>query len=364
MDEIEQLTQKLMGFRSTHNRPEEISACLNFCAQFFDGLPVVLKRFESEGVPSLVIQTRDGTELDALFVGHIDVADAPERFFETRMQGKRMYGRSVVDMKAFVATSMIVLRDLMRGGYRGSIGLALVTDEELGGQNGSRYLVEDIGYRAKVVLVPDDGDDISTVVRRSKHMFTFTFTARGRAAHGNRPWDGVNAIELLLQTLGHLRKKFPSYEQKPPSNWVNTLNLGVIKGGLASNEVPAEAMMELDIRIVPPTRKEDVLKVVNDALAPGVTCKLTMEGAPMDVSEKNPYLASYCKVIEEVTGTKVRFKDSGGGTDARYFAARGMTAIVHQGTGGDAQGEDEYVEIPSLRQLVEIQKAFIIKMFN
>ncbi len=362
MTELEKLAQAIVSFRSTHNNQVGMQACLDYCINFFEDLPVIVKKYESNGVVSVVISNADTLEFDVMLLGHIDVADGPEKLFDLHFTDGNIYGRGTSDMKAFVATSLIVLRDLIKNGYSGKIGLAIVTDEELGGGNGARYLVETIGYKPRVVLVPDDGDDISTIVTESKHMFSFLFTAHGKSAHGNRPWDGVNAIELLLKTLSNLRKTFPEYTAKPTSNWVNTLNLGIINGGLAGNEVPAEASMKIDIRIVPPTTKEEVLIAINNSVVEGVTFDLVMEGYPTAISKTNPYFIAYCDSIKKFIDSEIKYKQSGGGTDARYFSEQGIPVIVHQGTCGDAQGENEYANLQSMQQLIDIQKDFILSL--
>lgn len=362
MTELEKVAQEIVGFRSTHNNKEGMQACINYCINFFDALPVVVKKYESNGIISIVISNADTLEFDVMLLGHIDVADGPERLFNLHFSDGNIYGRGTSDMKAFVATSLIVLRDLIENNYKGKVGLMIVTDEELGGENGVKYLVETIGYKPKVVLVPDDGDDISTIVTDSKHIFSFVFSAVGRSAHGNRPWDGVNAIELLLKTLENLRQTFPEYKIKPVSNWVNTLNLGIINGGLAGNEVPSEARMKIDIRIVPPTTKTDVLKAVNDSVVEGVLFDLVMEGYPTTISKTDPYFISYCESIKKYVDGEIKYKQSGGGTDARYFSEQGIPVIVHQGTCGDAQGEHEYASLKSMKQLIDIQKDFILSL--
>ncbi|KND51987.1 MAG: acetylornithine deacetylase [Parcubacteria bacterium C7867-001] len=362
MNDIEQLTRDLVGFRSSHERPEELKKCLEYCVRFFDGLPLTVSRFESNSIESVLIHTGAADNLDVLLVGHIDIADGHDRLFTLEKKDGKLIGRGVVDMKAFIATSMAVLRDMVQEGSPLALGLLVVTDEELGGKDGSRFVVEEKEIRAKVVLVPDDGDDIRRVVEQTKNAFAVKFTARGKSAHGNRPWDGVNAIELLLATLENLRATFPSYPSPPETNWVNTLNLGKIEGGIASNEVPADASMTLDIRIVPPTTREEVFKALDASLVDGISYEVLVEATPTTLNKEDSLVRSYLLNIERVTGEKPLFKQSGGGTDARYFAARNMTVIVHQGTGGDAQGEGEYVELDSLTQLVDIQKGFIREM--
>jgi len=357
------LAQKLIQFESTHERPDEIQACLDFCKSYFEGLPVFIKEYISEGIPSMVIHTKDTLDVDVLLLGHIDTIPGPKNLFEGKIQEGRLYGRGSLDMKAFVATSLQVVKELLVLGYKGNIAVAIVSDEELGGKNGANYLVNTIGYTAKVVLIPDDGERIENIVTETKHILHLDFFSKGKEAHGCQPWFGENAILALLSTYKNLEKHFQDCIEAEDEQWVNTINLGTIEGGVATNEVPAEAKMSVDIRFTKDTTKEEMLECIKNACAKNVEFSIRMEGFPTILKENNSLLLSYAKSVETEIGKKIQCIKSGGGTDGRYFAERGMKVIVHQGGGGNCQAEDEYVEVDELIQLVNIQKRFIQENF-
>lgn len=357
---LENLAQKLAQFETTHEKMSEIKKCLDFCVAYLKGLPITVKHYEKDGVPSVVIQTKDTRTVDVLLLGHIDTVPGKPELFEGRVKDGRLYGRGTLDMKAFVATSLVVLRELLEGGYKGNLALAIVADEELGGMYGAKYLVEEVGYKADTVLVPDDGEGIERLVQASKHILQLQFTARGKESHAARPWNGDNAILKLFRTYERLEQRVGSYSTPPKDMWVNTVNLGKVSGGVASNEVPETATMSVDLRFTPDTtNREEVLHWINDSREPGVEYEITMEGFPTTVDVNDPIVESYISSIEKTIKKPVVLARHGGGTDGRYFAAQGMRTIVHQGTGGDCQSDTEHVELASLRQLVEIQKDFL-----
>lgn len=360
---VQELAQRLVQFRSTHQNPEQLQQCLDFCVSFFDGLPVVVKRYEHDGVRSIVIQTRDTADVDVLLLGHIDTISGPDALFEGRIEDGKLYGRGTLDMKAFVATSMVALKQLVDEGYKGNIALAIVTDEEMGGVHGARHLVEDIGYRAKVILVPDDGEHINRIVAESKRILHVRFVSEGVEAHAARPWMGRNAILQLLRTYDVLAHYFTHYTEPPQDVWVNTINLGTISGGSATNEIPGHAEMTVDLRLTPDVARETVLQWIKQSLQEGVRYKIVMEGDPTVIQKNDPMVQQYVDVVQSVTGQPGEFIKNGGGTDGRYFSHAGMTVIVHQGTGGFCQSDQEHVDVQSLDQLVKIHTQFIRSAF-
>jgi len=361
MEEYLEIAKRIIELRTTKNHPILMQEGLKVCKDYFSGLPVFFKDYEHEGVKSLLILNVDTLSPEVLMLGHIDVADGDDELFKFKIEGDRLYGRGTSDMKAFVASNLYVMKQLLVDGYKGSIGCLIVTDEEDGGFNGTRYMVDEIGLRPKIVLVPDDGDNINTIVTASKYILSIKFNAKGISAHGNRPWDGINALDLLLETYQNLKKNFSIYEngRKPEDNWINTINLGVMKGGYAANEVPAIATMNIDIRLVPSTTKEEMIDLIIKSLVTNVDFEIVAEAKPTIVDTNDKNFLRYCSLIKEKTNNEVLYKRSGGGTDARYFSNSGTTIIIHQGDCGDAQGENEYVNLKSIKQLTDIQMEFI-----
>ena len=357
------LAQRLVQFESTHEKPDEISRCLDFCAEQFAGLPVLIERYQFEGHPMIVISNVPGREFDVLLLGHVDTVPGKPELFEGNIRDGKLIGRGTLDMKAFVATSITLLQELIRENFSGSVALAIVSDEEIGGTFGAKQLVEELGYRAKVVLVPDDGENIQKINNATKHILQLRFKATGKESHAARPWNGINALDLLIKTYESLRLRFPAFDTVPENDWVSTMNLGQLSGGTATNEVAGTAEMMIDIRFVAPLTREQVLDDITRALAPNTVYEIIMEGYPTNLDPAHPYFRSYAKAITTVTESPAEERRSGGGTDGRYFAARGIPTIVHQGTGGFCQTDEEHVVLETLPQLVAIQKRFILENF-
>ncbi len=362
--DMQTLAQKLVQFESTHERPDQIDRCLDFCVEQFTGLSVSIERYRFEEHPMTVISNVPGREFDVLILGHIDTVPGKPELFEGNIRDGKLIGRGTLDMKAFVATSITLLQELIREKFSGSVALAIVSDEELGGTFGAKRLVNELGYRAKVILVPDDGESIQKINNATKHILQLRFKANGKESHAARPWNGINAIDLLLETYQKLRTRFPAFTSIPTDDWVSTLSLGRISGGTATNEVAGTAEMHIDIRFVAPLTRTAVVHEIEASLVPGVTYEIVMEGYPTNLDRTHPYFQSYAQAIETVTRKPAEERRSGGGTDGRYFAEKGMPVIVHQGTGGLCQTDEEHIVLDTLPELVAIQKRFVIENFG
>ena len=70
-----------------------------------------------------------------------------------------------------------------------------------------------------------------------------------------------------------------------------------------------------------------------------------------------PEIAAYRKIAEETVGRPLKISQMCGGTDARMFADRSVI-VMHSVNGENAHGDGEYVEIESVKKLLEIEKKF------
>ena len=74
----------------------------------------------------------------------------------------------------------------------------------------------------------------------------------------------------------------------------------------------------------------------------GVSYEIVSASTPVVMSEDNPQILAYKRLAEQVTGRKIVFEQIGGATDARLFAEKGATVIMHSGTGEGMHADGEY----------------------
>ena len=222
--EITSLLQDLISFESTSGHPQ-LLACADFIEKYYSDTGLIVKRYEKNGVPSVVILTKDTLEPDIMMQGHFDVVVGGNTHYQANVEGDYLYGPGALDMKGSVAAMMVSIKKITQNNPQKSIGLMLNGDEESGGCNSAKYLVEDIGYTTKL-LINLDGGYSETISYAEKGIMRLELIAReGAHTPVNMPWLGGNAIDTLIDSYTKLRE-FLSDKHKATdeNNWYTTYN--------------------------------------------------------------------------------------------------------------------------------------------
>lgn len=350
--EVVDLTQDLIRFRTTASRPQEIARCVDFVAGFLDRHAIDHRRLEHDGVVSLFVPAA-GDAPRVLLMSHLDVVEGPDHLFEPQIQEDRLYGRGSIDDKYAVALSLVLGRmhlDRLRSRGLGQkdlpFGLLITSDEESGGHSGAREALETIHPEFCIAL---DGGSLNRIIVKEKGILRLRLVAQGRAAHGARPWLGENAIEALLADCAKLPELF---DQTTPNHWHRTLNLGLIQGGKAANQVPDRAEAVLDIRF---TENDDPQKLI-DRIRGRVRCDVVVDKVePLFYGGASPHLDRLLEMFPEV-----RTDSEHGASDARFLMAHRIPGIVWGPDGDLSQhSPEEHLNLPSLTVLFDRLSAFL-----
>ena len=86
------------------------------------------------------------------------------------------------------------------------VALQLVTDEEVGGRDGTLHQLER-GVRGRFVVVGETSG--LRIVNESKGMLVVRLLATGRNAHAAYQWLGDNALVKLQRSVANLLDRYP-----------------------------------------------------------------------------------------------------------------------------------------------------------
>jgi succinyl-diaminopimelate desuccinylase len=353
--EIIELTEDLVRFRSTKNNPDEIEKCIDYIAEYFSDGVYVVRRFERNGKPSLLVSFEETMEPEVLLHGHIDVIEADEEMFEPRVEGSKLHGRGTADMKAGVAAIMTVMEAVRD--TKPSVGLLIVSDEELGGFDGVNYLLEEKGLRPSFAISaePNNMDGYLDIVTHQKGILQVEVTAEGRSAHGSRPWKGENAAEKLMEKYNEINDLFEPAEQ---GEWTTTVNLGRLEAGESTNKVPERAEMHLDIRYAKSYPSEEVLADLRSI--EGIDIEASLDEPMLHNDNGNTSIQNLRSVAEDVAGEcTVTRKEPG--SDMRFMTEKDIPAVVFGPEGYNAHAPDEYAVIDSFDDYFEIVRRFVLE---
>jgi succinyl-diaminopimelate desuccinylase len=349
-------TRSLVQVPSSAAHPSAIERALELLRARLNPVEgVLIDEHRCEGVPSLVVRPAAVERPSILLVGHIDVVDhGTRRHYRSRVRDGRIYGPGAGDMKGAVAIMVTLFGDLLSRHPEVSLGLAITADEELGSQHGTRYLM-DQGLTCDLAILPDGGS-IDTVVVAEKGLLHVEVVWRGASTHGAYPWTGNNPVDGMLGDLARMRDRFAALASDRPDHWYPTATVTTLESESKSvNRVPEFARAGVDVRFTPPWTVATMLREVQSCLSPGAELSLpnTTECTRMEID------ADYRNITEQVLGAPLQEMRTPGASDARFFSALGIPAILARPVVGNVHRVDEWVDIDSMLQFHQILNTFI-----
>ncbi|MBA3945745.1 MAG: M20/M25/M40 family metallo-hydrolase [Herpetosiphonaceae bacterium] len=341
-DELVQLTKELVAIPSVSDDAVQRRVVIDFIAAYCQRLPGVhIERYESRGFPMLVAAFDTERAKDLILNAHVDVVPArPEQWQAVERDG-RLYGRGTQDMKAASAAMLVLLKALAEAGKQPNVSWQFVTDEEIGGDDGTGYLLRQ-GYTGQLFVAGEPTD--LHIVNRAKGILWVTVTMNGIPAHGSRPWDGDNPIIPLATGLRKLLERYPIPAEPV---WRTTVTPAAIHGGDAQNRVPVDCLLKLDIRRVPDEEQGAIMYFVEQCF-PGATVQTPHDGSCLNTDSSAPALQRLVSSISAEMGQPARFRDEHFGSDARYYSQAGTAAVCFGPRGAGLHSHEEWVEIESI----------------
>jgi succinyl-diaminopimelate desuccinylase len=358
---IVELLSHLVRFPTITRDHATNRAALDWVEQQLHGLPLRVKHIDNHGTASLVATTpavKNPKHPRLWLAAHMDVVPGAASTFNPVVRGGKLYGRGAFDMKFAIAVYIALFKQLGADLAKYDLGLMITTDEEVGGETGVRWLL-DQGFRGEAVYNPDSGGSWLIEVG-AKGILWWEITATGSSAHASRPWEGVNAIDNLIRFVDNVRSHLASEPCGDPAHWHTTLNFGMIQGGAAANQVPDSATARLDIRLTPDNSIAEIASWIDAAkqAVPGVKAKALLSYAPYRIPDTAP-VKLLKDIATEVTGHTPADTFSHGTSDARHFAAHGIPTVTVSPTGGGYHAPGEWVDIEDLGRFYEVTRRFI-----
>ncbi len=347
-DLIKQLTD-LVSFKTLPGDVEENAKALDYVQDLIDK-SVDVERIQNGKAEILLASINKGQSPRYCYMVHVDIVAGRDDQFVMRMEGDKAIGRGTSDMKFSIPLGIALLNESKQKNV--DFCLMITTDEEVGGFEGAKYMAEK-GFSPKVFIVPDGGDNL-TFVNKAKGICQLRLVSKGVPAHASRPWLGKNAIDSLVMVAAELLKIYGKNSLN--ENWETTMNIGMINGGISTNQVCPEAEMKLDFRFPETDSIERINTMVED-----IVSKLGLEievsrmstGLPTATNMEDLEVKKYLSVMNEVFGKEIVVKETYGGSDARHFALLPSPVMMHKPIGGEIHSDNEWVDIDSVMTFYE-----------
>jgi succinyl-diaminopimelate desuccinylase len=355
LNDIVALTKELVAIRSTPDNPKALDEILELTLKNLKGFTV--EKFIHNGAKSILVYNTPNRpkKFKVILNGHLDIIPGKDYQYSPKIKGNKLYGVGSMDMKSSVASYIVVFNEIAKQ-VDYPLAIQLVTDEEIGGFNGTKYQI-DQGVRTDFAIVGETTN--FTIENQTKGIMWLKISSKGKAAHGAYPWQGENAIWKMNHFLNELEKTFPNPKQE---EWITTINLAKIEtNNTAFNKVPDHCEISLDIRYIP-ADSETVLKKIEKILPDGFRLELITKEPAQFVDGNNSFIDMLQKTSHKITKKQVPLVSANGSSDARHFARVNCNAIEFGPIGKGMGTDDEYVDIKSLEEYANIIKSFLLNL--
>jgi acetylornithine deacetylase len=316
------------------------------------GLDVHLQDAAS-GRPNVVgVLAADRSGPTLMFCGHVDTVgvEGMASPFEPVERDGRLYGRGSQDMKGGVAAMIDAVRVLKEHGWRrGRVIVAAVVDEEYASV-GADALVRTWSADAAVVTEPTD----LQVAIGHKGFTWIEIETLGRAAHGSRPTDGIDAIARMGRVLGRLEHLDRDLQARPPHPLMGaaSLHASSISGGRELSVYPDRCVLQLERRTIAGETEQDAvaeIRAIVEALADEdrtfeASCRLMFSRPPYELPASHALPSRLC-VAAAASGCRSEIVGMSFWTDAAVLAQAGIPSVLFGPGGAGLHSTEEYVSV-------------------
>lgn len=335
--------------------------------------------------PNLIARLKGkGTAPALLMQGHVDVVTTEKQDwqhppFEADLVDGYIWGRGALDMKQAVAMMVSAFMRAKAEGLEpaGDVVLAVVSDEEAGGDYGAKYLVENHpqlfdGVRYGIgefggFTLHVAGRKFYPIQVAEKQICWLRAIVRGPGGHGSRPIRGgamaklgrmlttldqkglpvhiTSVVQSMVQAMAAelpapMRESLTALLDPQQTEAVlpqlgplgdlldailrNTASPTIVHGGSKVNVIPSEIVVELDGRLLPGYTPDDMLAELHSLLGDDVE---------LEIVRFNPYPAEPDMALFSTLAGILREADPqalpipymlSGVTDAAHFAKLGI----------------------------------------
>jgi succinyl-diaminopimelate desuccinylase len=238
-----------------------------------------------------------------------------------------------------------------------AVGLQLVTDEEIGGEDGTGH------QRRSGVLAEHfiSGESTGFAVNTdAKGACWVKLTAHGVSAHGAYPWNGMNALHRLHKAIDAVMKIYPVPLKEV---WRTSVNLAKIETkNDAFNKVPDEATAFLDIRFTADDvhfkSKKIALAFLKKIVGSGISIECAQWGPPHHADSSGTLVRSLHAAIKKHVKVQPAQKTHGA-SDARFYSDAKTHAVCFGPIGGGLHTTAEWVSIRSISVYKDILREYL-----
>jgi acetylornithine deacetylase len=295
------------------------------------------------GRPSVVVRKREpGRGRRLLLCAHLDTVgvEGMRDPHAPRIEGDRLYGRGAYDMKSGLASALVACRDAP-----GDVVVAAVADEE----HASLGVQEVLGAVTADAAIVTEPTELELIVAH-KGFVWIEIEVEGRAAHGSRYEEGVDAIVAagpILSGLGQLDAALG--ERTHPLLGRGSVHASLIEGGAEMSSYPARCTIGLERRTLPGETAEQVETEIQRLIEGTATQRTLLVREPFAVDPQH-------EIVQAVAAAAggPRLAGAPYWADAAFIAAAGIPTVMYGASGTGAHAIEEWVSVSDTIAVTEV----------
>ncbi|MGV6813904.1 MAG: M20/M25/M40 family metallo-hydrolase [Phycisphaerales bacterium] len=315
--------------------------------------------------PTAVCERLNGASSGRVMIaGHLDTVHDPEGDFREltiAADGKTAVGPGCVDMKGGLVIAVAALEALEACGVEANWTFTMNADEETGTYHSEKALIEqaklhDFGLALEPAL---PGGELA-IERMGSGQFMIETV--GKSAHVGRSFtEGRSAVVALAKCI-------VASSEFPEPGRGKILNIGPLKGGVATNAVPDSAMAWGNVRFAD-QGIADELGVQLDGLQteagamPGVIVRRSFNRPAKPKTAAVEALGLKARGVAEALGQKLPFASTGGVCDGNVLQHAGLATIDTLGVrGGGLHTPEEWIDLTSLVERCQLLAILVARL--
>jgi acetylornithine deacetylase len=324
----------------------------------------VTRHEAARGRTSVVGRLRgSGGGRSLMLYGHIDTVgiEGMKAPLSGRVRNGRMHGRGAYDMKGGVAACLAAAKAIVDSGSAlvGDLLFVGAADEEVASIGMSAVLKN---VRADAAIVTESTE--LQLCLAHKGFCWMEVEVEGRAAHGSRFEEGIDANMAMGRFLGRLdvleralRMRTPHVLVGPPS-----LHAAVILGGTGTSTYAAHCRLEIERRTVPGETEASALaeiQAILDSLAADdanfrARVRPLLSRGSFEARRDSSIVDAVHAAATSVLGAPPAIIGEPYWMDAALLADAGIETVVIGPTGAGAHAAKEWVDLASVESVAAI----------
>ncbi|NMJ92699.1 M20/M25/M40 family metallo-hydrolase [Nanohaloarchaea archaeon] len=354
VQEVANLVETIVEYKTVESNNQELERCRNTIKNYFSDTDLIIREHESNGCNSVVVLNQDTTEPKVMLHGHYDVVNGKDKLFDPWREDGKIYGRGTADMKAGLACMMRVMKEMEDSEV--SLMLAATPDEEIGGLNGTKHLIEDV-YSPSFGISSEPNNvkgRYMDIIAKQKGLVTFTMSLEKPFFHSTKPWMGTDAADKLVKKYVEITDRFSDPDER---EWSTTTFLKKMESSM-NKKNPNQAELTFSVYPAGDYTLEEIIEQVKSV--DDIDVDLGFRQKVLDTDYENFYVQKLLESAKKsIEGEEPKVMWKAPPSDMGHLYSQGIPAVVFGPEGYNSHGDNEYAVIDSFEEYMNSLMDFL-----